>query len=84
MKRGSQVTIKIEKTEFPSVGISEFEGKKLYIKGAFPGQTVKGTVKKKRDTYADVKLVEVLEKAPYEREAPCPNFGVCGGRSAQD
>ena len=84
MKRGSQVTIKIEKTEFPSVGISEFEGKKLYIKGAFPGQTVKGTVKKKRDTYADVKLVEVLEKAPYEIEAPCPHFGVCGGCSSQD
>ena len=84
MKRGSQVTIKIEKTEFPSVGISEFEGKKLYIKGAFPGQTVKGTVKKKRDTYADVKLVEVLEKAPYEIEAPCPHFGVCGVCSSQN
>ena len=84
MKRGSQVTIKIEKTEFPSVGIGEFEGKKLYIKGAFPGQTVKGTVKKKRDTYADVKLVEVLEKAPYEIEAPCPHFGVCGGCSSQN
>ena len=84
MKRGSQVTIKIEKTEFPSVGISEFEGKKLYIKGAFQGQTVKGTVKKKRDTYADVKLVEVLEKAPYEIEAPCPHFGVCGGCSSQN
>lgn len=84
MKRGSQVTIKIEKTEFPSVGISEFEGKKLYIKGAFPGQTVKGTVKKKRDTYADVKLVEVLEKAPYEIEPPCPHFGVCGGCSSQN
>ena len=84
MKRGSQVTIKIEKTEFPYVGISEFEGKKLYIKGAFPGQTVKGTVKKKRDTYADVKLVEVLEKAPYEIEAPCPHFGVCGGCSSQN
>ena len=84
MKRGSQVTIKIEKTEFPSVGISEFEGKKLYIKGAFPGQTVKGTVKKKRDTYADVKLVDVLEKAPYVIEAPCPHFGVCGGCSSQN
>ena len=32
MKRGSQVTVKIEKTEFPSVGISEFEGKKLFAK----------------------------------------------------
>ena len=84
MKRGSQVTVKIEKTEFPSVGISEFEGKKLYIKGAFPGQTIKGTVKKKRDAYADVKLVEVLEKGPYEIEAPCPHFGVCGGCSSQN
>ena len=48
MKRGSQVTIKIEKTEFPSVGISEFEGKKLYIKGAFPGQTKRNCKEKKR------------------------------------
>lgn len=84
MKRGSQVTLKIEKTEFPSQGISEFEGKKIYVKGAFPGQTIRGTIKKKRDTYAEAKLVEVLEKAPYEVDAPCPHFGVCGGCSSQN
>ena len=59
MKRGSQVTVKIEKTEFPSIGIGELEGKKMNVKGAFPGQTVTGTVKKNREGYADVKLVEV-------------------------
>lgn len=84
MKRGSQVTLKIEKTEFPSMGISELEGKKIYVKGAFPGQTIKGTIKKKRDTYAEAKLVEVLEKAPYEIDAPCSHFGVCGGCSSQN
>lgn len=84
MKRGSQVTLKIEKTEFPSMGISELEGKKIYVKGAFPGQTIKGTIKKKRDTYAEAKLVDVLEKAPYEVDAPCPHFGVCGGCSSQN
>lgn len=84
MKRGSQVTLKIEKTEFPSMGISELEGKKIYVKGAFPGQTIKGTIKKKRDTYAEAKLVEVLEKAPYEVDAPCPHFGICGGCSSQN
>ena len=84
MKRGSQVTVKIEKTEFPSIGIGEFEGKKMNVKGAFPGQTVKGTVKKNREGYADVKLVEVIEKAPYEIDAPCPHFGVCGGCSSQN
>lgn len=84
MKRGSQVTLKIEKTEFPSMGISELEGKKIYVKGAFPGQTIKGTIKKKRDTYAEAKLVEVIEKAPYEVDAPCSHFGVCGGCSSQN
>ena len=78
MKRGSQVTVKINSIEFPSTGISELEGKKIYVKGAFPGQTIKGTVKKKRDEYAEVKLVEVLERAPYEIEPLCPHFGVCG------
>lgn len=47
MKRGSQLTLKINSLEFPSTGISECEGKKIYVKGAFPGQRVKATVKKK-------------------------------------
>ena len=38
MKRGSQLTLKINSLEFPSTGISECEGKKIYVKGAFPGQ----------------------------------------------
>ena len=84
MKRGSQLTLKINSLEFPSTGISECEGKKIYVKGAFPGQRVKATVKKKRDTYAEAKLVEVLERAEYEIPAPCPHFGLCGGCSSQN
>ena len=53
MKRGSQLTLKIDGIKFPSTGISECEGKKVYVKGAFPGQTVKATVKKKREGYAE-------------------------------
>ena len=84
MKRGSQIEVKINKTEFPSMGISELEGKKIYVKGAFPGQTVKGTIKKKREEFAEAKLVEVVERAEYEIDAPCVHFGVCGGCSSQN
>ena len=84
MKRGSQLELKINSIEFPSTGISEAEGKKIMIKGAFPGQTVKATVKKNRENYAEAKLVEVVEKAEYEIPAPCPHFGVCGGCSSQN
>ncbi|EHJ01991.1 RNA methyltransferase, TrmA family [Clostridium sp. DL-VIII] len=83
MKRGSDLTVKIEKLQFPSTGIGYAEDKTIYVKNAFPGQTVTGRVKKKREDYAEVKLLSVDEKADYEIDAICPHFGVCGGCSSQ-
>lgn len=83
MKRGSDLQVKIERLEFPSTGIGHAEDKVIYVKNAFPGQTITGRVKKKREEYAELKLMSVDEKAPYEIDAPCPHFGVCGGCSSQ-
>ena len=83
MRRGSDLTVKIEKLQFPSTGIGHAEDKVIYVKNAFPGQTITGRVKKKRDEYAELKLLNVEEKAEYEIDAPCPHFGVCGGCSSQ-
>ncbi len=83
MKRGSDLTVKIEKLQFPSTGIGYAEDKTIYVKNAFPGQTVTGRVKKKREDYAEVKLLNVDEKADYEIEPICSHFGVCGGCSSQ-
>ena len=84
MRKGSTVQVKIEKTEFPSVGIGNLEDKKIYVKGAFPGQTVSGRVKKKKEDYAELKLLSVDEKADYEIDPPCKYFGVCGGCTSQN
>ena len=83
MRRGSDLTIKIEKSQFPSTGVGYAEDRIIYVKNAFPGQTVTGRVKKKRDDHADLKLISVDERADYEIDAPCPHFGVCGGCSSQ-
>lgn len=84
MRKGSTVQVKIEKTEFPSVGIGNLENKKIYVKGAFPGQIVSGRVKKKKEDYAELKLLSVDEKADYEIDPPCKYFGVCGGCTSQN
>lgn len=84
MRRGSALQVKIEKTEFPSVGIGTVGDKKIFVKGAFPGQIVTGKVKKRRQEYAELKLLSVDEKADYEIEAPCKYFGICGGCSSQN
>ena len=83
MRRGSDLTVKIEKSQFPSTGVGYAEDRVIYVKNAFPGQTVTGRVKKKRDDHADLKLISVDERADYEIDAPCPHFGVCGGCSSQ-
>jgi len=83
MRRGSDLTLKIEKSQFPSTGIGYAEDKIIYVKNAFPGQTITGRVKRKREEFAEVKLMSVDEKADYEIEAPCPHFGICGGCSSQ-
>ena len=83
MRRGSDLSVKIEKSQFPSTGIGYAEDKIIYVKNAFPGQTITGRVKKKREEYAEVKLISVDEKADYEIQAPCHHFGICGGCSSQ-
>ena len=83
MKKGSEIIVKIEKTEFPSIGIGTEGERKIYVKNSFPGQVIRGRVNKKKADYAEVKPLEVEERAEYEITAKCPHFGVCGGCSSQ-
>ena len=83
MKKGSEILVKIEKTEFPSIGIGREGERTIYVKNSFPGQVIKGRVKKKKADYAEVKPLEVEERADYEVAAKCPHFGICGGCSSQ-
>ncbi len=83
LKRGQIVEVYIQDMEFPSKGIGELEGKKIYIKNALKGQMVRARIKKSRREYAEGKLMEVLETASYEIESFCSHFGLCGGCARQ-
>ena len=41
-------------------------------------------VNKKRKGKGEGRLLEVLEKAPYEIDSICPHFGECGGCNYQN
>ena len=84
MKKGNQFEVKIEDMEFPSKGVGHHDGLKIYVKNAFKGQTILGRVSKKKKDYAELKPLEVVEKAPYEIEKRCLHFGICGGCSSQN
>lgn len=83
MKKGSEYHLDIKKTEFPGYGIADYEGIKVYVKNAVPGQKVRARITKKKKGYAEGKTLEILQSAEGEIAPVCPHFQDCGGCSHQ-
>ena len=83
MRKGSDIEVKIDRTEFPSMGIGKSGEAYVQIKNTFPGQVVMARIKKKKAGKVQGKLVEVIERADYETKPKCEHFGTCGGCSSQ-
>ncbi|WP_040210777.1 23S rRNA (uracil(1939)-C(5))-methyltransferase RlmD [Clostridium polynesiense] len=83
MKKGTEIEIKIQDMEFPSQGIAEKDGVKFSVKNAFPGEVIKGKLTKYKKGVGELRLLELVEKAEYEVQGPCPHYGPCGGCISQ-
>ncbi len=90
MKKGTELELQIEDYAFEGKGIARIEqegtDKKfvVFVHGAYPGDKVKAQIRKKKKSYAEAKLLEVIEPSEYRTEAKCSYFGTCGGCKAQD
>lgn len=71
MKKGEIYQGKVIRMDFPNKGIVIAEGMNVTIKNALPGQTVSFRITKKRNGQAEGRLLEVVEKAPCEKEYLC-------------
>lgn len=84
MKKGQVLEGTITQYAFPNKGSMELDGRRVTIKGAFPGQKVRFSVAKLKSGRAEGRLLEVLEKSELEDAEPrCPHFGICGGCTYQ-
>ena len=73
----------MERLDFPNKGIVSCEEEKVVVKNSLPEQKISFMITKKRKGKAEGRLLEVLEKAPYEADCVCPHFGECGGCAYQ-
>ncbi|NLA58193.1 MAG: 23S rRNA (uracil(1939)-C(5))-methyltransferase RlmD [Firmicutes bacterium] len=79
VKKGSILTVTIADTVFPNKGVAYVDGERVIVHDALEGQTVRIKITKKRGSKIEAKILEVLERSPLEQEAPCAQFGTCGG-----
>ncbi len=83
MKKGQICEGYVERLDFPNKGVLSCEDEKVVVKNVLPGQKISFMITKKRKGKAEGRLLDVLEKAPYEIPSACPHFGVCGGCAYQ-
>jgi 23S rRNA (uracil1939-C5)-methyltransferase len=73
------IPVTIEKLTFGGSGLAHVDGLTVFVPDTIPGQQVEIEIVKKKDTYAEAKVVKVLRRAKDEIPARCTHFHDCGG-----
>lgn len=83
-KKYVEVELDIESIGFEGVAVARKDDMVHFVKGAVPGDKVKVWVTKKKKSYAECKLLKVLEPSDLRIPARCQYFDNCGGCSWQN
>lgn len=83
MRKGQEIELTIDDMRYCGEGIGYFEDKPIYVKGVVPQEKLKLRITKKKKEFAEARVLEMLEEAPYCIEAACPHFSNCGGCTFQ-
>ncbi|NQV85600.1 MAG: TRAM domain-containing protein, partial [Woeseiaceae bacterium] len=76
-------TATIESATHDGRGIAAIEGKKVFVAGALPGETVEFMRRKSHRNYDEAELLQVIAASADRIDAKCEAFGRCGGCSLQ-
>lgn len=71
--------LRIESIGFEGKAIARHDGLVYFVDGGVPGDHVLAEVRKKKKSYAEARILELLEPSPARETPRCRYFGTCGG-----
>jgi len=83
IKKGKTIDLDIVAMAFGGRGIGRIDGLVVFVDHVVPGDRARVGIIKKRSSYAEARLVELLSSSEYRTDPPCPYAGFCGGCSWQ-
>lgn len=69
----------IDRLSHDGRGISQWQGKTLFIEGALVGERVSARFVREQGRLLEARVDQVLEAAPERQLPPCPHYALCGG-----
>lgn len=79
VKKGQEVELEVSGIAFGGKGLARLDGMAVFVDQAIEGDRVLARIVKKKKSYAEARVVELVEASPYRVAAPCPYSGICGG-----
>jgi len=79
LKKGGLIELEITGMAFGGKGIAKVDGFTVFVEHAVPLDRVTARVLKKKKSFAEAVVVEILESSPYRIKPPCEYSGFCGG-----
>lgn len=79
LKKGSEVELVVESLAYGGRGLARIDGFVIFIDRTIPGQRVLARIIRKKASYAEARVVEVLQDSPQAITPRCVHFGTCGG-----
>jgi len=79
LKKGGLIELEITGMAFGGKGIAKVDGFTVFVEHAVPLDRVTARVLKKKKSFAEAVVIEILESSPYRIKPPCEYSGFCGG-----
>ncbi len=79
IKKGTETTLRIESAAYEGKGFGKLNDRACFVKNTAPGDLVSLRIIKKRRSFFEGQLIEVLEKGPERITPKCKHAETCGG-----
>lgn len=79
----AKLSLSVEQLDHLGAGITQHQGKVVFIPGALPDETVTVQLTEQKKNYARAKLIKVDSSSPERVEPECPHYHTCGGCDLQ-
>lgn len=85
IKKGDELNLDIIELNSEGRGVSKLEdGFVIFSTGTLPGDEALVKILKKKSSYAEAKLIEIIKSSAFRLDPVCDHFGVCGGCKIQN
>jgi 23S rRNA (uracil1939-C5)-methyltransferase len=79
LKKGTEIELVVENLSFGGKGLARINGFVIFIDRTIPGQRVLVRITRKKSSYAEGRVLQLLEDSPQAIAPRCDHFGTCGG-----